>query len=165
MAGARAQLDSGALALVPPAWTCSTEQRRCVTPVLGQPLVVTVPAIGGRLNCDATYRGKPVACTMRLWYAPRLKFFLELGRLPGVTFRGAILERPWRLLDLGLLGEQGPLHVLAGFIGFFFVALAAGAIIRDRGWWWLLRGALSIVAYVVLNMAWFIACVFLGYID
>lgn len=166
MAGARAQLGSGELALVPTVWRCSDYPYTCATTVAGEELVAKVPAIGGGpVVCEATYLGERIACTTRLWYAPQLKPFLELGVLPGVSFGEAMIERPWRVLDLGLLGESGPLHFCAGFVCSFLVGLGATAALRRGGWWWILRVALGAMVFVFLNAAWFMSCVFLGYID
>jgi len=167
MAGARAQLgSSGALALVPTVWRCSDHPYACVTTVAGEELVVKVPALDGTpMDCEATYLAERIACTPRLWYAPGLKPFLELGVLPGVSFGEAMVERPWRALDLGLLGESGPLHVCAGLICSLLIGLGAASAIRPGGWWWILRLSVGAASFVFLNAAWFVSCVFLGYID
>jgi hypothetical protein len=166
MAGARVQLESMQLALAPTAWRCSGRPSVCSTTVGGKELIVRVPAIGdGPVACDATFGGERVPCALRLWYAPQLKPFLELGMLAGVSCGEALLERPWRVLDLGLLGESGPLHVCAGFVCSFLMALGAASAIRLGGWWWILRIVFAFLTLAALNVAWFLSCVFLGYID
>jgi hypothetical protein len=175
MAGALVSLDGGELALVPTAWQCSSEGR-CVTTLAGEPLQVVVPAIGAGLLCDAVYRAHPVSCAVVYWYAPQPKPFVRLGVVPEVSFPAAILERPWRLLELQCLGEQGALPGLAGLICFFLLGLAAGAALTRCSWskrsqggmrvvWWILGAALGLLTFVALNVGWFVTCFSLGYID
>lgn len=166
MAGARAQLGSRSIALVSAAWTCSERPHACSTTVAGKELVVQVGGPGDHpITCTATFHDEVVPCTTRLWYAPRLKPFLELGQLRGVSFGAAMRERPWRVLDLGLLGEHGPLHQWAGFLSAFMFALGASSLVRRGGIWWLARASLALLSFIALNAMWFMQCVFLGYID
>ncbi|MET0287406.1 MAG: hypothetical protein ABW352_23170 [Polyangiales bacterium] len=166
MAGARAQLDSGQLVLVAPSWRCSDRPYVCTITVAGDELVARVSALGDDpFTCSASFRGQPIQCTAQLWYAPRLKPYLELGHLEGVSLRAAILERPWRVLDQGLLGESGPLHFHTGCLFAFLLAIGAAALIRLGGLWWLLRIAVAAITFAALNVAWFLSCFVLGYID
>lgn len=166
LAGARAELDSGHLALVPGAWDCSAYPHVCSTTVGGEQLVARIDTSSDHpVTCAVTFRGQPVRCVATYWYAPGLKPYLEIGKLAGVTPFEALLERPWRVLDQGLLGESGPLHFLAGFAGSMLLALAASAIIRRGAYWWLLRGAMAVFTLMFVNAGWFLLCFFLGYID
>lgn len=167
MAGARVQLDSGQVALAPPAWECTDRPHTCATTLGGAPLVAKVERFDRPITCSVTFKGEPVACTTRLLYAPRLKPFLEIGNLPNVTFQRAIRERPWRLLDAGLRGEgePGQMYLWAGVGPAFFLALGACSWFRRTGLWRIAQVAIAASTFALLSAVWLLQCVLLGYID
>jgi hypothetical protein len=165
MAGARVMQKSGTISLVAASWECSERPYVCSTVLVGKVLVARVELAANRtFVCTAAFNGQPVACTVRLWYAPRLKPLLEIRSLPGVSYRAAMMERPWRVVDQGLLGEEGPL-LRAGFAMAFLLALRAGALIRRGGISWIARAGLAAVSFVTFNGIWFMLCILMGYID
>lgn len=167
MAGARAHVGAELVPLVSTAWRCSERPHVCSTSLDGEPLVARVGTIGFDpiITCTATFRGEAVPCETRLWYAPQLKPFLEIGPLSDVRFHAAMWERPWRWLDRGLLGEEGPLPFYAGCWCALMLALVAASFIQRRGLWWLARIVTAALIFVALNVAWFFQCLALGYVD